>query len=276
MNGRSVRYHIGVRFEEFELDERDLPQPALPAPSRPPKPPLPAVIHADAEILVIDKPAGVLSVPGRGDHSLLADVLRERKLVPEDEPFRVVHRLDLDASGVIVFARTLGAQQSLTRQFENRTVEKVYLALVRGYVAEDGEVNLPLKADDGGSKAKVSHKHGKAAVTRFRILERVAGHTLLEVRPQTGRLHQIRIHMTEIGHPLGVDPLYDGPAELRLSAYKSGYKQSTKHEERPLIARLTLHAASISFDHPDGTGRVSLASELPKDFRATLKQLRRA
>ena len=246
-------------------------------PERPPKPPAPVVLHADEHVLIVDKPAGVLSVHGRGDHPLLSDLMKSLRLIPPDEPFRIVHRLDLECSGVIAFARTLPAQQHLTRAFETRAVEKVYLALVRGYVGSDeGEVDLPLLADDGGSKATVNQKRGKPAVTRYLILERMAGHTLLECRPLTGRLHQIRAHMAAIGHPLAVDALYGGLSELKLSEFKSGYKQSSRHEERPLIGRLTLHAAKLAFDHPAGTGRCEFESPLPRDFRAALNQLRRA
>ncbi len=237
--------------------------------------PAPVVLHADAELLVVDKPAGALSVHGRGDHPLLADLLRELRLVPQDEPFRIVHRIDLDASGVIVFARTLNAQQKLTEQFATREVEKLYLALVSGYVPEDGSVSQPILGDGESGRAKIDPRRGKAARTDFRILERVVGHTLLQCFPHTGRLHQIRVHLASIGHPLSVDPLYGTSAELRLSTYKSNYKASTRHEERPLIARLTLHAARISFEHPADGQRVAYEAPLPKDLRATLTQLRR-
>lgn len=235
----------------------------------------PVIIHADEEILVVDKPAGVLSVHGRGKHPILSDAMKSLGLVPETEPFRIVHRIDLEASGVIVFGRTLNAQQKLTAQFEARTVEKSYLALVTGYVAADGEVDLPIEVDEGASKARIDKRHGKPSRTRYRIVERVAGNTLLECSPETGRLHQIRIHMAAIGHPLAVDSVYAGSSELRLSTFKADYRASSKHEERPLIARLTLHAARIGFDHP-GTGeRVAYEAPLPRDFRATLNQLGR-
>jgi 23S rRNA pseudouridine1911/1915/1917 synthase len=235
----------------------------------------PRVLHADADLLVVEKPAGALSVHGRGEHPLLAELLIAAKLAPEDEPFRIVHRLDLEASGVMVYARTLEAQRSLTAQFEARTVEKTYVALVRGYVMAEGEIDRPLRNDDDGTRARVDIKRGREAVTRYSIIERVTGHTVLECRPLTGRLHQIRAHLASIGHPLAVDPLYGGAERIMLSTYKPGYKPSTRHEERPLIARLTLHAARIAFDHPAGTGRVTYESPVPKDLKATITQLRR-
>lgn len=240
-----------------------------------PRPNPPAIIHADDELLVVDKPAGVLSVHGRGKHPILSELMKSLGLVPEGEPFRIAHRIDLECSGVIVFGRTLNAQQKLTAQFEARTVDKSYLALVTGYVAADGEVDLPIEVDENASKTRIDKRHGKPSKTRYRIIERVAGNTLLECKPETGRLHQIRVHMAAIGHPLAVDSVYSSSTELRLSMFKPGYRTSRKHEERPLIGRLTLHAARIAFDHP-GTGQpVAYEAPLPRDFRATLTQLGR-
>jgi len=227
-------------------------------------------------LLVIDKPAGVLSVPGRGGQPSIAELMRGHEGLPETEPFHTVHRLDQDASGVIIFARTLEAQRILTKAFGDRRVEKVYLVLVQGYVMSDGEIDLPLRTDDEGTRAAVAKRDGKASVTRYGISERFPGHTLLECRPLTGRLHQIRVHLAAVGHPLAVDPIYGGSSALYLSTFKSGYKPSRIGDERPLIDRLTLHAAKITLDHPDGTGPVTFESPLPKDFRATLTQLRRA
>lgn len=259
-------------FEAYNFSRRD-PSPSSEAPPRRMMPP--RVLHADAHLLVVEKPGGALSVHGRGEHPLLSNLLIAAKLVPADEPFRIVHRLDLEASGVMVYARTLEAQRSLTAQFEARTVEKTYVALVRGYVMTEGEIDRPLRNDDDGTRARVDMKRGRPAVTRYTILERVTGHTVLECRPLTGRLHQIRAHLASIGHPLAVDPLYGGAERIMLSTYKPRYRPSTRHEERPLIARLTLHAARIAFDHPAGTGRAAFASPLPKDMNATITQLRR-
>jgi 23S rRNA pseudouridine1911/1915/1917 synthase len=237
--------------------------------------PVPAVLLADPAFLVVDKPAGVLSVPARAPGPVLADLLRAQGLVAADAELRPVHRLDRDASGVMVVARTLEAQQHLTEQFSGRQVEKVYLALVQGHVTGDGEVDLPLRVDKSETRSEVDPRDGKPAVTRYHVVEHVTGHTLLECRPLTGRLHQIRVHLAAIGHPLAVDSLYGGRSAVLLSHFKPGYRPSGRREERPLIGRLTLHAVRITFEHPAGTGPVTGEAPLPKDFRATLNQLRR-
>jgi RluA family pseudouridine synthase len=228
----------------------------------------------DEHLLVVDKPAGVVSVAARGELSV-RDLLVSAGKLTADETLRVVHRIDRDTSGVIVYARTAEAQRLLTEQFSGRQVEKVYLALVQGYVAADGEIDLPLLPDRSGTRTRVSLRRGQPALTRYRIVERVAGNTLLECRPLTGRLHQVRAHLAAIGHPLTVDPLYGGGSAVMLSSYKPDYRASTRHVERPLISRLTLHALRISLDHPAGAGRATFEAPLPKDFRATLNQLRR-
>ncbi|MEW6252780.1 MAG: RluA family pseudouridine synthase [Planctomycetota bacterium] len=233
------------------------------------------MLFADEHLLVVDKPAGLVSVAGRPGEPALPEVMVQRRLVAPDEPFRVVQRLDRDASGVLVYARTLDAQRNLTEQFATQQIEKVYLALVQGYVPEDGVVELPLATDKSGSRATIAPRNGKPAVTEYHIRERVAGHTLLECRPRTGRFHQIRAHLAAIGHPLAVDPLYGGGTAVRLSEYKPDYRASRRHEERPLIDRLTLHAARLTLAHPAGGARLSFEAPLPKDLRATLHQLRR-
>ncbi len=235
----------------------------------------PTVLHADDWIVVVNKPAGVPSVPGRGEAPALVEVIAARGLVERPEELRIVHRLDRGASGVMVLARSLEAQRRLTELFFQRQVEKVYLALVRGWVPGDGEVDLPLGVDRDRRRVVVDKRSGKPSLTAYRVLERFAGHSLLECRPKTGRLHQIRVHLSKIGFPLSVDRSYGGGQRLLLSNYKPDYRPNRRGDERPLIARLTLHAARISFDHPGGTGRATYEAPLPKDFQATLKQLRR-
>lgn len=232
-----------------------------------------AVLHADDYVLVVDKPPGVVTVSARGEPAV-ADLLRAAHAVSAEEPFCVVHRLDKDSSGVLIYARTHEAQRNLTAQFADRRVEKLYLALVQGYVTQDGEVDLPLQPNRSNTRVKVAAS-GKPSVTQYRVLERLVDNTLLECRPLTGRLHQIRAHLAAIGHPLTVDPLYGGGTEVMLSQYKVDYRPSRRHPERPLIDRLTLHAARITFEHPDGSGPATFEAPLPKDIRATLNQLRR-
>lgn len=262
----------------LESDELDGAQPdALGArPPRPRRAVPPRVIHADEQLLVVDKPSGALSVPGRGEASVVSDLLVRCGLTPEDEPFRVVHRLDRGASGVLVFARTLAAQQSLSRQFEQRQVEKTYLALLNGHVAlEEGEIDLPLRSEGDNTRAVVDRRRGKAAVTRYKVIERVMGATVVECYPLTGRLHQIRAHFAALGHPLAIDPLYGGGSELRLSNFKARFKLNRTGQERPLIDRLTLHALRIRFAHPSSDAAVEFEAPLPKDLRTALSQLRR-
>jgi RluA family pseudouridine synthase len=233
------------------------------------------ILYLDPEVVVVDKPPRVLSVPGRGDHPNVIDWLRGRAELAGNDALRVVHRLDRDASGVQMYARTLHAQRELVRQFSERRVEKVYVALVTGYVLGDGEVDLPLLFDRRLGRVRPARTRGKLALTRYRVAQRVAGNTLLECRPVTGRLHQIRAHLAAIGHPLTVDPEYGGGQAVLLSSFKSGYKPSRRHDERPLIDRLTLHAASIRFVHPSSGAVVTVASPLPKDFRVAVAQLAR-
>lgn len=242
---------------------------------RAPRRPELAIIHLDRDLVVVDKPAGLLAVPARGDEPDVVNLLRADPRLADNPAARVVHRLDRDASGVLILARTLEAQQSLVRQFMDRQVEKHYLALVSGYVPADGEVNLPLLIDTRRQIARVAGARGKPSLTRYHVKQRLAGHTLLECQPVTGRMHQIRAHLAAIGFPLAVDPLYGGGEAVLLSNFKPGYRRSGRHEERPLISRLTLHALRVAFTHPTTGERVTLEAPLPKDLRATISQLAR-
>lgn len=249
-----------------------------PATGRPAAREIPPVklLFVDEHVVVVHKPAGVLSAPGRGDIPQLTVLIRAAADWPENEPLRIVHRLDRGASGVMLYARTLAAQRALVAQFSARQVEKVYLALVSGFVLdEEGEVDLPLRFDRRREGMTVARSGGKPSITKFRVVERVAGNTLLECRPVTGRTHQIRAHMAAIGHPLTVDPLYGGGAAVLLSNFKPGYYRSEHYAERPLIDRLTLHAARLTIAHPVSGETLTFQAELPKDFKAALHQLAR-
>lgn len=236
---------------------------------------VPTLLYCDDDLLAVDKPPGVLSAPARGEGLTVADLLRDRPELADNPAFRIVHRLDREASGVLLYARTLRGQRHLVAQFVRKKVEKVYIALVSGYVLEDGEIDLRLRFDRRGNRVRAVRSGGLAALTRYRVLQRLAGNTVIECRPVTGRTHQIRAHLAAIGHPLSVDPPYGGGQAILLSFYKPDYRASRRRPERPLIDRLTLHAARISFAHPATGAPQTIESPLPKDMRAAINQLAR-
>ena len=186
-------------------------------------------VFADAHLLVIDKPAGLLSVPGRGAEGLVNLTAQVQASWPDA---LVVHRLDQATSGLIVFARGIAVQRALSHAFATRQVHKRYGAVVLGDVAGDsGHIELPLGADwPRRPRQRVDLQQGKAALTLWRVLSREAGCTRLELQPVTGRSHQLRVHLMAIGHPIVGDSLY---------------------APQPMTApRLLLHAAHLTLQHP--------------------------
>lgn len=207
----------------------------------PPQNPL-RVLHADALLVVLDKPAGLLSVPGKGP--ALADCLeaRARSLWPDA---LTVHRLDLATSGVCVVARGAVAHRVLSMQFARRHTTKTYEALVRGRVwADTGRIDLPLRADwPNRPRQMVDPVRGKPAVTAFSAMERSGDTTRLRLTPVTGRSHQLRLHLLALGHPILGDPIYGGGTA-----------------EAP---RLMLHATRLAFRHPADGRPVAFDSPAP-------------
>jgi len=232
------------------------------------------VIFEDECVLVVHKPAGLLSVPDRFDAGLphLRSLLEHRY-----GPLYLVHRLDRDTSGLLLLARNPEVQAHLSRQFEQRRVKKIYWALVEGRPGEDwGEIDKPLAPHPGKAGRMIVSSKGKDARSRYRLLEAFSMASLLEVELLTGRTHQIRVHLQAIGHPLLVDPVYGRRAAFRLSELKGRrYRPNRQGEERPLLARQSLHARQVRFQHPQGGQELLLEAELPKDMRAALKQLRK-
>ncbi|MBL4626785.1 MAG: RluA family pseudouridine synthase [Roseicyclus sp.] len=208
----------------------------------PPDTPL-DIIHADHELILVNKPAGLLSVPGKGEH--LADCLIARLQAAFPEAL-LVHRLDMDTSGVMVFARTPHAQRHLGLQFEKRYIKKAYVARVWGEVAEkEGHIDLPLIVDWPNRPLQhVNHETGKSAQTDWRRMRVEDGTTRVRLYPHTGRSHQLRVHMLEIGHPILGDPFYaKGPARD--------------------FPRLMLHAESLKLRHPDGGKGMLFRAKVP-------------
>ena len=189
-------------------------------------------MHEDHELLVVNKPEGLLSVPGKGP--ALADCLLSR--VQQAFPTALlVHRLDRDTSGVMVFGLTPHAQRHLGLQFEKRRVRKSYLARVAGALTpKEGEVDLPLAVDwPNRPRQKVCHETGRAAQTNWRVQRYDDGETRVHLMPLTGRSHQLRVHMLALGHPILGDPLYNPDSEA-------------------VHNRMMLHAQELRLRHPDG------------------------
>lgn len=234
---------------------------------------LPLVIFEDEAIIAFDKPSGLLIAPDRWDKSRvnLMGLVHERM----GHGVANVHRIDADTSGLVLCAKTKPALDFLSGQFQSKTVEKTYHALVVGSPPLDAyTVDFVLKEDEAApGRMCVVKKHGKASVTEFKVLERFGAFSHLECRPLTGRTHQIRIHLSASGTPILNDPFYGNDTALLLSGLKRGYKG--RADERPLIARLALHAGGLTFTHPVSRERMTLISPLPHDFEVALKYLRK-
>ena len=211
-------------------------------PYDPPMDPL-DVLYEDAHIVVVNKPSGLLSVPGRGAH--LGDCLLTRVQTAFPDAL-LVHRLDRDTSGVMVFALTAHAQRSLSMQFEKRTTKKTYIARVFGEMTEKaGTVDLPLIVDwPNRPLQKVCHETGKPALTEWKAIKVGAGETRVRLTPKTGRSHQLRVHMLALGHVILGDPLYAHGAALAHP-------------------RLMLHSQELRVNHPESGKGMSFRANAP-------------
>jgi 23S rRNA pseudouridine1911/1915/1917 synthase len=235
--------------------------------------------------VAVMKPAGLATIPGRAETDSVIERLGRQLHLPSsgtaDPRVRVVHRLDKDTSGLLLFAKHTAAQRHLSHQFQNNTIEKQYLALVVGRPqTPEGEVDAPLDRHPKDPKRMGVVKHGgRPAKSLWKLEETFRGYSLLRVFPKTGKTHQIRVHLKHVGLPLAIDPLYNKPrpgedGALMLSSFKRNFRPTPGEEERPLIARLTLHAHRLRFVGLMGES-VELEAPIPKDLRATLNQLRR-
>lgn len=229
------------------------------------------VLLCDEALLVVDKPAGLPTLPDGYDPQ--APHLKSL-LEPEYGRLWIVHRLDRFTSGVIVLARTAQAHRALNAQFQEHTVEKVYHAIVTGDPDWDEmTIDLPLRADgDRRHRTLVDSQSGKPSVTRFRVMERFAGYSLVQAVPHTGRVHQIRAHLRAAGFPLAGDALYGGAL-----LWATWDRQGSALEEgtgSPLLARPALHAWSLTFQHPLTGQRRRFEAPYPPDLEAALAALR--
>jgi 23S rRNA pseudouridine1911/1915/1917 synthase len=253
--------HIVRAGERIEVDV----PPVAPTTAAPEALPL-TVLHEDETLIVINKAPGMVvhPAPGRWQGTLVNALLHRWGPLPGHEASRpgIVHRLDRDTSGVMVIARTAAALEHLGRQFAARTVTKRYVAVVRGVVRRDTvTIDAPIgRHRVERKKMSTRTRAGRAAVTRIRVLERFARASLVEAAPETGRTHQIRVHLAAHGHPILGDAVYGRP----------------RADETALIARHALHAAALGIVHPTLGTAMTFRAELWPDMVALVDALRRS
>ncbi len=217
------------------------------------------IVYEDDDLLVVDKPAGMTThpSPGRTEHTLVNAILSHYpKLAEIGNSLRpgIVHRLDKDTSGLIIIAKNMPAQMKLIEQFRTREVSKTYITLVRGHLSpETGIIEAPIGRSSADRKKMAIVSGGRQALTEYKVLKYYREFTLLEIKPETGRTHQIRVHLSAIGYPMAGDSVY-------------GVKV-------PFLTRQFLHAQRLSFILPSSGKRVEFKSDLPDDLALALKTL---
>jgi 23S rRNA pseudouridine955/2504/2580 synthase/23S rRNA pseudouridine1911/1915/1917 synthase len=228
------------------------------------------IIYEDEQLVAVNKPAGMLSIQDRAGNPALKNFLQDKY-----GDIFTVHRLDKDTSGAIVFAKTEAAHRQLSQLFESRDVAKYYVGLVHGQPQKtSGTVDIGLMEHPVRKGVMVANRRGKTSITDYEVLETFKQFSWMQFRIHTGRMHQIRVHMKELGTPLVCDELYGDGKPVLLSSIKTRYNLSKDElEERPILSRLALHSSKLQFTL---AGKAyNIEAEPPKDIRALLQQLRK-
>jgi RluA family pseudouridine synthase len=247
------------------------------------KPPLFTVVYEDERIIAVNKASGVSVGGDRWDDSrerldtLLAATLPAQGAIPSGRRLFTVHRIDRDTSGLVVFAKDAETHRLLSQVFEGRRAAKRYIAVVQGRPPwKETSCDLPLVPNGNKLHLTIIDKyHGKKSLTRFRLLCGAGNYSVLEVLPETGRTHQIRVHAASLGHPVVCDPLYGTDQPVLLSSFKRNWRGDPL-EEKPLLARLGLHAAELVLPAISGgpdAAPLTLNAKLPRDMAALIKQM---
>ena len=227
------------------------------------------IIYEDENLVAVNKPSGLLTIPDREGVNGLRNLLQHKY-----GTIFTVHRLDKDTSGLVIFAKNEEAHRHLSMQFENRETKKIYNGLVLGNPAQkSGVINEPIAEHPVKKGMMCVYKKGKESITEYEVVETFRLYSWMQFRILTGRTHQIRVHMKHLGHPIVSDAMYGDGKPVFISSLKKKFNLAKEaEEERPLLNRMALHAAQLSFNGLNNE-TVSLEAPLPKDLKAVLNQL---
>ena len=230
------------------------------------------IIYEDEDLIALNKPSGLLSIPDREGK----DISLKKLLIEKYGSIFTVHRLDKDTSGLIVFAKNETTHKLLSQQFEERQTEKIYLGLVIGSLADKkGSIDALISEHPAKKGLMTVYRKGKESLTDYEVLEDFKIFSWVQFQIHTGRTHQIRVHTKHIGHPVVCDEVYGDGKPILLSTLKHKFKLSKNElEERPILSRLALHALTLQFINTKNE-KMKLEAPLPKDLRALLQQLRK-
>lgn len=229
------------------------------------------VLYEDENIVALNKPSGLLSIPDRYN----AEIPNlQKEAIKKFGALMVVHRLDRETSGVILFAKNAESHKHLSQLFESRDMEKFYLALVQGRLLNpSGTIDAGIMENPAKRGTMMVNKRGKPSVTDYETIKEWGNITLLKLQLHTGRTHQIRVHLQHLGHAVLADAFYGDGKGLYVSDLKKRFNNSDPlGEERPILGRLGLHASTLKFKNIDGK-EIFIEAPLPKDMRATIQQL---
>jgi 23S rRNA pseudouridine1911/1915/1917 synthase len=231
----------------------------------------PDIIFENEHFVAINKPSGLLSIPDRMGKEISLKVLLKEKY----GEIYTVHRLDKDTTGLIIFAKDETTHKQLCQLFEGREVEKHYVGLVYGtLLTPEGSIDSPIMEHPGKNGTMIAHAKGKASLTDYKVIESFRLYSWVQFQIHTGRTHQIRVHMKQIGHGIACDEVYGDGHPILLSSFKKKFNLSkSAEEEKPLLARLALHSSKLKFVLNNET--FELEAPVPKDLRALLQQLRK-
>jgi len=230
------------------------------------------ILYEDDNIICINKPAEVLTIPDRYDTEIFNLYNYLQKIYGN---VYTVHRLDRGTSGAIIFAKDDASHRNLNAQFQENDVKKVYRFVVEGIIPKDEiDIDIPISPSPFKKGESIPSARGKASLTILRVLKRYRNATYCECDLITGRHHQLRVHVAAIGFPLLVDDMYGEKEDFYVSTMKKkNFNLKKKTEERPIIDRITMHAFSLEFNHPLNNEVIKIEASYPKDFKALLQVL---